>query len=189
MTDAERVERARQWFEDNAADFEEPARCLELALFCRAAGLAFPAGVSASGLPAALVNAVMGAEVFPGAPAYAGEFAGGPIGAQWAHAILSDSAMPALQLPEGDGYELTHAVMYAGDFGPLSSAEATSRVQAALAEEQDWDLVGEYLICLQLLGEPGDTATYEAWWDGEWGDFASAYHPVLVGALLFALRA
>lgn len=189
-TDAERVERARGWFEANAAGFSQPARCLELALFSRAAGLGFPAAeVPAEGLPAALVNAVMGEAVFPAAPAYQGEFsAGADPGAQWAHSKLADGPLPALALPEADGYALTHAVLYASDFAPMTSAAAAARCEAALAAEEDWDLIGEYLICLRLLGAPADSAAYEAWWDQPFGAFEASYHPAMVGALLFALR-
>lgn len=192
-TDAERVSRALQWFADHAASLSaQAARPLEVALVCRAAGAPFPAGISATGLSAALVNAVMGTTVFPGAPAYDGSLADADrVDLQWAHAVLSGGAPPPLALPDEDGYALTHAIMFAAEFtvDALSDPTAAVRVNAALAAEaSNRDLQGEYLVSLLCLGESPGLPDYEAWWDGAWGECESCYHPILVGALFFAMR-
>lgn len=85
---------------------------------------------------------------------YAGEIEPVNYERQWAHAVLSGSAMPPLVLPPNDGYELTHAVFYSTDFGrkPITHQAALDRVMNAIANESNKDLLVEYGMCVKALG-------------------------------------
>lgn len=71
----------------------------------------------------------------------------------WAHAVLAGLPMPGLDL-EPVGYELTHAVFYATDFGrrPIDSPEGRARVLSLAEAETDPDLLTEYAVCMVALG-------------------------------------
>lgn len=74
---------------------------------------------------------------------------------KYAHAVLSDGPMPTLEITGKTGYDLTHAIFYASNFGAqtLTSTDAVDAVEAEL-DTTNIDLKCELLACLEILGQP-----------------------------------
>ncbi|HEY6140112.1 MAG TPA: hypothetical protein VI670_20360 [Thermoanaerobaculia bacterium] len=92
--------------------------------------------------------------------------------------ILSSNAHPIL-MSSRDAYAVTHAIMYASDFGRDASAipdGAAALVDACIAEqllEEDFDLLAELLLCASALGRPWSRHARCAWaiLDGVWSEY------------------
>jgi hypothetical protein len=83
---------------------------------------------------------------------YNNEFAGGDLEHQWCHAKLTSTSFPAID-PDLTGYELTHSIMYATDFGRSQFSDATAAQKCSLlaADESSDDLFVEYLLAIKCL--------------------------------------
>jgi hypothetical protein len=89
----------------------------------------------------------------------------------WCKQTLVRVQKTKLRMPEAGMYDLTHALLYATAFGDRAiglsnpeSAEVAHTVQRMLVRSvhrESWDIVGELLICLDLLAASGSTV-YEA---------------------------
>jgi hypothetical protein len=93
-------------------------------------------------------------------------------------------------------YVLTHAVMFGTDFGRIALDGEHEEIAHFITEAigyyaDDTDCLGELLICARCLNMTGLLAAQMAF-DRQWEaldreNFQQNYHPILVGAILYAL--
>lgn len=99
-----------------------------------------------------------------------------------------------------DVYRFTHQIMFATNFGrqELVGIDQTGYgelIETLCAEHAtDTDLLGELLICAKCIGywsASMDAAmvSFTSQFDAlDRGDFNGSYHPILIGAILFAME-
>lgn len=94
-----------------------------------------------------------------------------PLDAVLAGSILHSRAHP-FYMTEADAYAVTHAILYATDFGrapppaSLNRARLSDMVHEGIAwsvVSEDFDLLIEYLMCAACLGETGGPAARLGW--------------------------
>lgn len=99
-----------------------------------------------------------------------------------AGSILHSRAHPFF-MTESDAYAVTHAILYATDFGrtalppSLNAARVCEMISSGLAwtlVAEDFDLLIEYLMCAACLGESGSPAARLGWYvvDRVWNHLA-----------------
>lgn len=108
----------------------------------------------------------------------------------WIHHKITGIPYHTIDLTVNDGYDLTHSIFYGTDFTRQNvvNADALTRVNNALANETDIELIGEYCMCLQALGgtiPPLKLLALQTWFDPIW-DGNTNYHAIYVCALVFA---